>query len=75
MEACSFLYFNYVVSPLITDGNFDVGFFQQSEESSQFRQEYEMRRIKQESNVFDLCLVCNQKENDRRIILLTNAPF
>ncbi|KAK4780528.1 hypothetical protein SAY87_016634 [Trapa incisa] len=29
------------------DENFDDGFFQQSEESSQFRQEYEMRKIKQ----------------------------
>ncbi|KAK4789903.1 hypothetical protein SAY86_017207 [Trapa natans] len=30
-----------------SDGNFDDGFFQQSEESSQFRQEHEMRKMKQ----------------------------
>ncbi|KAF5744690.1 hypothetical protein HS088_TW07G00268 [Tripterygium wilfordii] len=29
------------------DGDFDSNFFQQSEESSQFRQEYEMRKLKQ----------------------------
>lgn len=41
----------------ITDGKFDDGFFQESEQSSQFRQEYEMRRLKQASNMSDLCLV------------------
>ncbi|XP_058082305.1 syntaxin-71 [Magnolia sinica] len=33
------------------DGRFDDEFFQQSEESSQFRQEYEMRKIKQDQGL------------------------
>ncbi|KAK3022477.1 hypothetical protein RJ639_045806, partial [Escallonia herrerae] len=35
-----------------SDGNFGSGFFQQTEESSQFREEYEMRKRKQASNFF-----------------------
>ncbi|KAL2471184.1 Syntaxin [Abeliophyllum distichum] len=34
-----------------TDGHFDDDFFQQSEESNQFRQEYEMRKIKQDQGL------------------------
>jgi len=34
-----------------TDGQFDDGYFQQSEQASQFRQEFEMRRMKQASNL------------------------
>ncbi|KAL2488812.1 syntaxin [Forsythia ovata] len=34
-----------------TDGHFDDDFFQQSEESNQFSQEYEMRKIKQDQGL------------------------
>ncbi|XP_052174089.1 syntaxin-71-like isoform X2 [Diospyros lotus] len=34
-----------------SDGNFGSEFFQQSEESSQFREEYEMRKIKQDQGL------------------------
>lgn len=34
-----------------SDGHFDDDFFQQSEESSQFRQEYEMRKMKQDQGL------------------------
>lgn len=40
---------------LIVDGRFDDEYFQQTEESSQFRQEYEMRRVKQASLFFGTC--------------------
>lgn len=43
---CSFL---CIVS--ITDGRFDDGYFQQTEESSGFRQEYKMRKMKQASRL------------------------
>jgi len=36
------------------DGRFDDDYFQESNESSQFRQEYEMRKIKQASHVLIL---------------------
>nr|GMD69442.1 syntaxin-71-like [Ipomoea batatas] len=44
-----------------SDGQMDDDFFQQSEESSQFRNEYEMRKIKQACNLHDLflCFVFN----------------
>ena len=35
---------------LTTDGHFNGDFFQQTEESSQFREEYEMRQKKQASD-------------------------
>ncbi|XP_021909386.1 syntaxin-72-like isoform X2 [Carica papaya] len=34
-----------------SDGDFEGGFFQQGEESSQFRQEYEMRKMKQDQGL------------------------
>lgn len=36
-----------------SDGNFGSDFFQETEESSQFRQEYEMRKIKQACKILD----------------------
>lgn len=36
-----------------SDGNIGDDFFQQSEESSQFRQEYEMRKMKQACNILN----------------------
>jgi hypothetical protein len=40
---------NWII--LITDGRFDDEYFQSTDQSNQFRQEYEMRRIKQASNL------------------------
>lgn len=40
-----------------TEGDFGGGFFQQSEESSQFREEYEMRRMKQ-AGALIYCICC-----------------
>ncbi|GMY10376.1 syntaxin-71-like isoform X2 [Fagus crenata] len=39
-----------------SDGKFGSDFFQQTEESSQFRQEYEMRKMKQACKIPDYCL-------------------
>lgn len=44
---------NTNVFPYHSDGNFESEFFQQTEESSQFRKEYEMRKMKQACNVPD----------------------
>ena len=40
---------------LIIDGRFDDEYFQQTEESSGFRQEFEMRKIKQASHLLWIC--------------------
>lgn len=47
---CSII--NTSVFPYQSDGNFDSAFFQQNEESNQFRTEYEMRKMKQVCNIF-----------------------
>jgi len=42
---------------LLLEEDMDDGFFQQSEESSQFRQEYEMRRKKQVHEFYRLAFI------------------
>ena len=73
-ESLFILIFHLHCFTSITDRNFDDGLFQESEESSQFRQEYEMRRLKQASSISDLCLVCNLNDM-RRIISLVSGPL
>ncbi|KAJ0964661.1 hypothetical protein J5N97_025799 [Dioscorea zingiberensis] len=58
LDACPLLYFcsfhgftKFFFIQNIADGNFDNEYFQQTEESSQFRQEYEMRKIKQDQGL------------------------
>lgn len=51
---------------LMLGGNFDDDYFQESHESSQFRQEYEMRKMKQAS---DLSLTKNKKQKKKSDLL------
>lgn len=44
---CTLLLCCYSLPRLTAEGDFNDGFFQQTEESNQFRQEYEMRKTKQ----------------------------
>lgn len=44
--------FLHVYIMVMIEGRFDDEYFKQTEESSQFRQEYEMRRIKQARHIF-----------------------
>lgn len=47
------------VSCILVEGRLDNEFFQQSEESSQFRQEFEMRKVKQASYRYCVVFVYN----------------
>ena len=42
---------------VLIEGRFDNEFFQQSESSSNFRQEYEMRKMKQASHIYRVVFV------------------
>lgn len=44
-----FFFFHFPFFVFIADGKFESEYFQQTEESKQFRQEYEMRKLKQAS--------------------------
>ena len=53
---------------LIKDGRFDDEYFQHTEESSQFRQEYEMRKMKQVNYMYPSVVSLLKKEGCMLIV-------